>query len=955
MRMAQDPEAFQQIVVSLTDKVDIYSLELSLRRSNASLETRGRVVVQTLQAKAASTQGPLLSFIQTISGVEPYSVQPIWIVNAVVLRANHDAIAALSNRTDIEWIDWEAPMELDMTTAATASIASANGHENGHTAIHAPEMWKLGYTGYGRVAYIIDSGVQGTHPALKAGYLGNFKPGSQAWYSNNGTTFPADCDPSSNHGSHVTGTIMGLNPATRDTIGVAPGGLWMAAPAIGCGNVSTVASFQFALNPDNNSNTTDDIPDAINNSWNSGTGGQECTSTTRDALVALEAAGVAVVFAAGNDGPGVSTITSPKNINVDTVNVFCVAMVNGNNNNYPVDPGSSRGPSLCPAPVGTLTIKPEVSAPGVNVRSAGPNGGYQLLTGTSMASPHATGAVLLLKEAFPYLTGREIKMALFLTADDLGTPGEDNDYGNGMINVLAAYNYLVSKGNTPVTVSREVDVAVLEVLNINDLNCTSSILPFISIKNQGTQPLTSLKMVYSYDGGTPDTFNWTGGLPAGLTQPILFPNATLAPGQYTLVVEAITVNGQNDYFYLNNKIQKSFTISGDKAPVTTNATVCAGSQALLTASVDTGKVKWYTNQTGGTLVSTGASLFTPALAANTTYYAAQVQTQNIGKSGNTGDLGNYENTLNNYMIFSADQSFLLKSVKIYANVAGLQVIVLRSASSQILLTKIVNVPVGESRVNLDFTIPAGQNLQLALNPGSVGGLYRSFSNLQLPYVIPGVLEIIGSNLDNSALKFYYFFYDWEIEYEGICGRTPATATVGAGTVAAAIAASATTINLQANPVVTFTDQSQGATSWLWNFGDGSTSTSQNPDHTFLFPGTYRVTLFATGSTGCGDADTLQIVAEGFPTAIDPAFAFPGKWEVRPNVGNDYFEVSYEWENPAAAQWLLTDLSGRQIKAGELNGKSGKFVLDLSAQPAGFYAITLYLNGQRSVQRITVTP
>src|SRR5690606_18118712 len=93
--------------------------------------------------------------------------------------------------------------------------------------------------------------------------------------------------------------------------------------------------------------------------------------------------------------------------------------------------------SLCGG-TGSLLIKPEVSAPGTNVRSAYPGGGYANLTGTSMASPHVAGAIALLKQFAPTLTGKQIKLALYNTAIDLGTPGEDNTYGTGLIDVYAA-------------------------------------------------------------------------------------------------------------------------------------------------------------------------------------------------------------------------------------------------------------------------------------------------------------------------------------------------------------------------------------------------------------------------------------------------------------------------------------------------------------------------------------
>src|SRR5690606_22491680 len=134
--------------------------------------------------------------------------------------------------------------------------------------------------------------------------------------------------------------------------------------------------------------------------------------------------------------------------NFDLVSSFSVGNVS-QSAPFAIAGSSSRGPSQCGGE-GSLLIKPEVSAPGINVRSSYLNGSYAQLTGTSMSAPHVSGAVLLLKEAFPFLSGDIILMALYLTAFDLGEPGEDNDYGMGLIDVLAAYNYLIDEGYTPV-------------------------------------------------------------------------------------------------------------------------------------------------------------------------------------------------------------------------------------------------------------------------------------------------------------------------------------------------------------------------------------------------------------------------------------------------------------------------------------------------------------------------
>jgi bacillopeptidase F len=259
------------------------------------------------------------------------------------------------------------------------------------------------------------------------------------------------------------GTMVGWSPTTGDTVGVAIDAEWIAAKTI-CSSPHTtnsIAGFQWAMDPDGNPGTINDMPDAISNSWYDPSTSNECAGIYKTTLDAVEAAGIAVVFSAGNSGPGTSTITRPKNINTDEVNVFCVANINGasylGGNMDPITSSSSRGPSLCGG-TGSFLIKPEVSAPGTSVRSAYNGGGYANLTGTSMASPHVAGAIALLRQFAPNLTGKQIKLALYNTAKDLGTPGEDNTYGKGLIDVYAAFLSLGTPDTTPPDPVADLDV-----------------------------------------------------------------------------------------------------------------------------------------------------------------------------------------------------------------------------------------------------------------------------------------------------------------------------------------------------------------------------------------------------------------------------------------------------------------------------------------------------------------
>ncbi|MCU0348648.1 MAG: S8 family serine peptidase, partial [Saprospiraceae bacterium] len=452
------PDGFHSIHVLLTDQVDLAALDAQLTAQRAPAPQRATAVIMALQEKAGQTQVELRHFLENLSDVQKGTVQPLWITNAVFLEAKAPAIAALSQHPDVAWVGLNRPAVLQSPeSGCTAPPASPNGREPGLGAIKAPALWAKGYTGYGRKAYIADTGVDPTHPALEAHYRGLYVPQEQAWLDLDPQTFlPANTEPfdCQTHGTHVAGTVLGLDRLNNDTIGVAFNAQWIASPMLYvCGkNTQGLAlSLQWALDPDGNPATSDDIPDVINNSWGIPADSMmvsDCGSIYVGVEAALEAAGIATVWSAGNDGPGTGTIGRPQNINTHEVSLFSIGALDGNNPQFPIASFSSRGPSQCGG-TGSLLIKPEVSAPGFNVRSSVPGGGYDFYNGTSMAAPHVSGAILLLKEAFPDATAKELKLALYHTCTDLGTPGEDNTYGMGIINVEAAFDYMVAQGFVP--------------------------------------------------------------------------------------------------------------------------------------------------------------------------------------------------------------------------------------------------------------------------------------------------------------------------------------------------------------------------------------------------------------------------------------------------------------------------------------------------------------------------
>jgi PKD repeat protein len=152
--------------------------------------------------------------------------------------------------------------------------------------------------------------------------------------------------------------------------------------------------------------------------------------------------------------------------------------------------------------------------------------------------------------------------------------------------------------------------------------------------------------------------------------------------------------------------------------------------------------------------------------------------------------------------------------------------------------------------------------------------------------------------------------------------------------------------------VAFTDQTVGtATGWAWDFGDGGSSTLQNPTHTYAASGQYTVCLTVTNGP-CSDqfCTTLSVVV-----GLENAFAIPGL-SVFPNPYQGTTHVQFSMTESAQVRLEAFDLSGKfvaQVFEGQLN--AGPQTLHFSAADygaaAGVYMLRLHVGDQQASLRV----
>ncbi|MFZ7944505.1 S8 family serine peptidase [Neobacillus sp. 19] len=453
-----EEDEFARFIVILRDQADTEKIALSAKQTSAKKSTSQKeteanvqkAVVQALQDKAKLTQkGITLLLKEEKASGKIKEIHNFFIINGMAVTGTKEAVTKLAALPEVKSILLDEKQTLEPIKkeepSATPKADENNPVEWNIDHVGAPEVWARGITGAGAVVANIDSGVAVNHPALKAKYRG-YDPNNPDklthtfnWYDaiyKIGS--PVDSD---GHGTHTMGTMVGQEPDGQNQIGIAPGAKWIAARAF-ANNESydsyIIQAAEWVLAPTDEKGVPhpEMAPDVVNNSW----GGRPINNDWFRPLVqAWRSVGIFPVFSVGNTDlfnpvalPG--TASSPANYPES----FAVGATTKTDE---LASFSLRGPSE------RGDVKPDISAPGVGVRSALPGATwntfeYGSYNGTSMAAPHIAAAALLLKQADPALSLTQIEDILKLTSttktDENYPEAPNNGYGYGIVNINAA-------------------------------------------------------------------------------------------------------------------------------------------------------------------------------------------------------------------------------------------------------------------------------------------------------------------------------------------------------------------------------------------------------------------------------------------------------------------------------------------------------------------------------------
>ncbi|MCX8061646.1 MAG: S8 family serine peptidase [Anaerolineales bacterium] len=435
IRLLANPQQAEFVPLIIEWKRDDTSLSLLAEQPYESKEAQRAQIVSVLKEETALQARNLMASLDAAQRRgKAREIHAFWVSPIISLQADPEFVKDLSTRNDVLFIRPDEKIELETSPAVEMELEATDEFLYNLDLVEVDKIEQfLGLRGNGIVVANIDSGVDGFHPALMKQYRG-YNPHGPAqhngnWYVVTGEPYlyPGD---GLGHGTHTMGTMVGDDGLGRRT-GIAPGAKWIAVKAFtnqGYTYESWIhAAFEWMLAPAGNPALA---PDIVNNSWGTDVGSDP---RFRADVQALRAAGILPVFSAGNNGPQKETVGAPASY-PETLAVGAV-----DETKLPTH-FSSRGPSSWGE------VKPELSAPGVNVLSTFPGGGYAKLDGTSMAAPHVAGIAALLLEANPNLSVDQLEQILLQTAEPLSTTIPNNTSGYGLVNAYAAALQITQQG-----------------------------------------------------------------------------------------------------------------------------------------------------------------------------------------------------------------------------------------------------------------------------------------------------------------------------------------------------------------------------------------------------------------------------------------------------------------------------------------------------------------------------
>lgn len=518
------------------------------------------------------------------------------------------------------------------------------------------------------------------------------------------------------------------------------------------------------------------------------------------------------------------------------------------------------------------------------------------------------------------LTGQAVRAKVFITGHD-----RDSSHVYAALPVGNYHRYLYS-GTYDLTFSatcyRTKTIRNVSVINGLPTLLDVQLTPGLTIDFTVDTSNASCSGEVQFRDITGNATSWLWDFGDGSTSTLQNPSHLYSSnGLYTVKLKASTSCGTDSVVKVNF-LNVSFL------PQTTDGSHCGPGQDTLRVAGN-GNFIWYASPAPAYPLDTGNVFITPFINNTTTYYVqnrVEFPVQNVGNLNNNSN-GSFS-TANRYLIFDCYHEGRLISVQVNAELAipSLSVQLEDHNGNLIDSTILTNVPAGISRINLNLNLPRDTSLRLHWIRSS-GRLYRNQSGTNYPYEIPGFIKIKTSDAGDS---YYYYFYDWRVQMNSCIGPVMAVQAF-----INALPDADFDFNVNSNSV-TFTNNSIDANAWLWDFGDGYTSTDENPVHVYADSGYYNVKLTVFNS--CAEDSVLQSIhISSVPNSVNDTELGA---VIYPNPAGDVLNIRVLKANGKELMVIVSDLGGKQVMKKILNTTGNNYHLAVNGLDQGMYFIKI---------------